>query len=75
MKNTNSLLRIHADAMAKKRYWREQQKAEIFPNPRTIWMINKFTLVERGLRQSIFQQADKMIPTSQLYKDLSWQHH
>ena len=75
MNANKHLLQIHADAMDKKRYWLEQQKAEVFPNPRTMWMVHKFTQVEAGLRRSIYQQADLFISTAQLYKDLSWQHH
>ncbi len=75
MKPNKHLLQIHADAMAKKRYWREQQKTDIFPNPRTMWMVSKFTQVERGLRRSIYQLADEQISDAQLYRDLSWQHH
>lgn len=74
--NTNPhLLQIHADVMAKKRYWKAQQKAEIFPNPRTMWMVSKWTQMEKALRRSIYEQVDELIPTSQLYRDLSWQHH
>lgn len=75
MDSNPHLLQIHADVMAKKKYWKAQQKAEIFPNPRTMWMVSKWTQLEKGLRRSINQQADEMISTEQLYNDLSWQTH
>lgn len=66
---------LHAAAMQKKKYWIEEQEANLFPNPMTMWMVTKWTRLEQGLRKSIYTKAEEMTSNEQLKKDLQWQHH